>query len=517
MIANLDTIFLVGIEKKFTSSIHILGVASLIIGVLLYIQWRIKRKRMYDLSAPVPLCAPMTPIIGHGLLFWGDTDKILETIVKLISFPAPSPSIVWLGPRLLYALRKPEDLEIVFNSPAALNKDNLYKFMQDVIGEGILTAPTHKWKKNRRLVLPTFNQKILDSFVEVFCRNVELMLTLVKPNELFDISHMLGRCALDIVCETAMGVNVNAQTTDSLYYNCLNKKMDLLAIRMFNPLLHPDFVYKFSKDYKEDVETTKYILNFTETVIKRKKQEYIDSKADRLSIPESDTAPNKKMFLEMLLELNDNGANFTDVELRDEVNTFMIAGSDTSVTVTSFMILMLALHPDIQQKVYEETTEILGENKRLEYTDLPLFKYTELVIKETMRLFPVAPVVVRKAVDDIKLATCTIPKGAGIVICAIATHRDPEHYTDPLKFDPERFLPEELEKRHPYAYYPFTLGMRKCIGQKYGYMLVKTFIALIIRKYRIETTFTSVEDIALTESIVLKSKKGFPIKMIPRK
>jgi len=516
MIANINTIFPVGIQKKFVSSVYTAGIASLIICLLVFIQWRNKRKRMYELATTAPLCAPLKPIIGHGLLFWGNTDKILETIEQVASFPAPSPSVVWLGPRLFYAVRKPEDVEIVFNSPAALDKVIVYEFEKNIFGEGILSATAHKWKKNRKLIQPTFSQKNLDGFVEGFRKNVDVMLTLIKPNEIFDVCSMLGRCALDIVCESAMGVDVNAQTTDSKYYKCLCKYTDVLAKRLFNPFLHPDFIYKFTKDYKTTEECAKYIVDFVESVIKRKKQEYVQNKAKRLSKPQSDNEPNKKMFLEMLLDLNDNGANFTDVELKDEVNTFVAAASDTSVTVTCFMLLMLGLYPDIQQKVYEETMEILGDNKKIEPSDLPLFKYTEMVIKETMRLFPVAPVVVRKANDDIKLTTCTIPKDAGIVVCAISTHRDPELYTDPLKFDPERFLPEEMKKRHPYAYYPFTAGLRSCIGQKYGYMFVKTVISLIIRKYRVETTYKSIDEIQLIESVVLKSKNGFPIKLIPR-
>jgi len=517
MIANIDTISLVGIQTKFVSSVYIAGIASLIICLLVFIQWRIKRKRMYELATTAPLCAPLKPIVGHGLLFWGGTKKIYDMLVQLFSYPAPSPCVVWLGPRLFYGVRKPEDVEIVFNSPAALDKDIVYNFAENVFGEGILTATGHKWKRNRKLIQPAFSQKNLDRFVDVFCKNVEVMLKLMKPNEIFDVCDMLGRCAVDIVCESAMGVNVNAQTGDSKYYKSLCKYTDVLAKRLFNPFLHPDFIYKLSRDNKINEECAKYLVDFSESVIKRKKQEYIENKAKKLSKPQSNSESNKKMFLEMLLDMNDTGANFTDLEIKDEVNTFVGAASDTSVTVTCFMLLMLGLYPDIQQKVYEETMEILGDKKNLEPNDLSMFKYTEMVMKETMRLFPVAPIVVRKANDEIKLTTCIIPKDAGIVISTISTHRDPELYADPLKFDPERFLPEETKKRHPYAYYPFTLGPRSCIGQKYGYMFVKAVISLIVRKYRIETTYKSVEDIELIEAVILKPINGFPIKLIARK
>lgn len=135
-----------------------------------------------------------------------------------------------------------------------------------------------------------------------------------------------------------------------------------------------------------------------------------------------------------------------------------------------------------QEKVFEELQEIFGGNdRRIVAEDLAKMKYLEMVIKETLRLFPPGCVVARSITKDIQLSTlikiegtffkcqllesCTIPMGSGCLLGIYHMHRDPELWTDPLKFDPDRFLPEEVAKRHPYSWIPFSGGPRNCIGR----------------------------------------------------
>lgn len=143
---------------------------------------------------------------------------------------------------------------------------------------------------------------------------------------------------------------------------------------------------------------------------------------------------------------------------------------------------MLGMHPEIQQKVYEEIMDVIGPDRPVEHSDLPQLKYTERFIKEVLRLFPVGPLVVRAHETDINLGKLlkyfarksfiatipgdyVLPKGSSSVLVIIHMHRNPEYWPNPLRFDPDRFLPEEVAKRHPFAYVPFTGGPRICIGK----------------------------------------------------
>lgn len=131
----------------------------------------------------------------------------------------------------------------------------------------------------------------------------------------------------------------------------------------------------------------------------------------------------------------------------------------------SFILLCLANHLEIQDNVYKEIISVLGKEKTPTHSDLQQLKLTERCIKESLRLFPSVPFISRYASEDFRTKTGhTIPKGTVMHIHIFDVHRCPNHYPDPLKFDPDRFLPERANARHPFAYIPFSAGPRNCIG-----------------------------------------------------
>lgn len=109
--------------------------------------------------------------------------------------------------------------------------------------------------------------------------------------------------------------------------------------------------------------------------------------------------------------------------------------------------------------------DVVGPDRHVEHTDMPNLKFTERFIKETSRLFPIAPVIVRQLQADIDIGEAILPAGSSVVLAFISTHRSERYFPNPMKFDPDRFLPEEIAKRHPYAYVPFAGGPRTCIGK----------------------------------------------------
>lgn len=133
--------------------------------------------------------------------------------------------------------------------------------------------------------------------------------------------------------------------------------------------------------------------------------------------------------------------------------------------MNSFVFMMLGMFQDIQERVYEEIIDVIGPDRSVTYKDLPNLQLMERVIKETMRLFPVGPILVRKLTGDIAMGDKVLPEGGSVVLGIIVCHRNPEIWPDPLKFDPDRFLPEEVAKRHPYAWLPFSGGPRNCVGK----------------------------------------------------
>ncbi|KOB64169.1 Cytochrome P450 [Operophtera brumata] len=153
-------------------------------------------------------------------------------------------------------------------------------------------------------------------------------------------------------------------------------------------------------------------------------------------------------FLELYIKASGGASGFTNVELREETLVLLLAGTDTSAVGSAFTSLMLARHPEVQNNVYEEIREVLGDsNRSVSAEDLPRLKYLEAVIKESLRLYPPVPMIVRKADKDIKLL-----------------HRNPVYWgKDAEEFRPERFLESNL--KHPAAFIPFSYGPRSCLGK----------------------------------------------------
>lgn len=153
-------------------------------------------------------------------------------------------------------------------------------------------------------------------------------------------------------------------------------------------------------------------------------------------------------------------------------------------------LLMLAMHQDIQDKVMDEIRDVFDSvHQEVDNEILNKLPYLDLVIKESMRLFPVLPIIGRLATKDVVLNTCTIPAGSNILIIMFNTHRNPKYWGDDAHlFRPDRFLPENISQIHPYAFGPFSGGHRICIGMKYGMNVMKVILTHFLRNYKVSTS-----------------------------
>ncbi|GBM81409.1 Cytochrome P450 3A8, partial [Araneus ventricosus] len=167
--------------------------------------------------------------------------------------------------------------------------------------------------------------------------------------------------------------------------------------------------------------------------------------------------------------------------------SFFTAGFDTIASTLSFATYLLAVHPEIQDRMYEEVRQVLQKTEgELTYEAIQEMKYLDNVLSETLRLYPVIPRLERMTEADCKLGDTgiVVPKGMVIVIPTYALHQDPKLFPDPEKFDPDRFLPEERAKRDSYAYLPFGDGPRHCIGMRFALIEVKTCLAYVIANFK---------------------------------
>jgi cytochrome P450 len=214
-------------------------------------------------------------------------------------------------------------------------------------------------------------------------------------------------------------------------------------------------------------------------------------------------------LLSMLLQAQDeDGSQMTDTQLRDEVMTLFLAGHETTALSLSWSWYLLATHLEAEEKFHAELEEILG-GRAPQVADLPKLKYTEMIAKEAMRLYPPAYAVGREAIEETEIGGYRVPRGTQIFAFQWVTQRDPRYFTNPDGFEPERWTPERSEQIPKYAYFPFGAGPRQCIGNYFAMMEIVLLLATIGQrfKFRIQPD----HKVELLPVLSLRPKNGLPM------
>lgn len=198
----------------------------------------------------------------------------------------------------------------------------------------------------------------------------------------------------------------------------------------------------------------------------------------------------------------------------------IFAGNDTTSLTLSHAILLLAIHQSIQDRAAAEADKVfndLSSDDELTYDDVTKFEYIEQVLRETLRLNPVAPYILRRCKEETKIRDCTIPRETIVIVNLYTMHRRKDIYgPDADQFVPDRFHPNEMKKRNPSAFAPFSLGPRNCIGMRYAYIEMKIVLATLLRHFRF-TTDLKMSDIRMRYEITMKNIHGNMIRVERRK
>ncbi|XP_063240074.1 cytochrome P450 4C1-like [Bacillus rossius redtenbacheri] len=557
---------------------------------------------------------PAYPIFGCCLEFMGlPKHRMLEAYLERNKKYGPI-FRGWVGPMPVVNISDPEYLEVLLSSPKHLEKGYLYQLLHPWLGTGLLTSTGDKWRRHRKLITPAFHFSILHNFVEVFAEKSEVLVHILQRHAdgtPFDVFPLVARCALDIICETAMGTKINAQDEkESEYVTALYGVSEEVLYRTLRPWLHPDCVYfrlpcgKRMKKHlavihgfaykvrppgprpkQEDSmtstfyglsavlllargerkhshprlrledETTRtsseagrlYDIRVTwaecssvvsacnrfstsnirckevpnrriflvfQIIAEKKSKLAANATAEQLG---QETVEGKKRaaFLDLLLQASSKEV-MSDEELREEVDTFMFEGYDTTTVAITWSLFLLGLHPDVQARVAEEQHGIFaGSERTASMQDLQDMQYLGQVIKEALRLYPSVHSVSRRAACDLQFGQYTVPAGCTVSALIYNTHRNERHFPDPDKFNPENFSTERVRARHPYAYVPFSAGPRNCIGQKFAMLEEKMVLSSVLRRYELRSVEPEQGNLVAGE-MILRPAAGVKLALTPR-
>jgi cytochrome P450 len=219
--------------------------------------------------------------------------------------------------------------------------------------------------------------------------------------------------------------------------------------------------------------------------------------------------------LSMLLACRDEetGEMLTDLELRDELMTVLIAGHETSSTALTWTWYLLSRNPEVEEKLHEELKSVLG-GRTPTIEDLPRLKYTRSVFQEALRLFPPGYILGRRAVADDEIDGFPVAKGTTVYLAPYVTHRDPAYWDKPDAFDPSRFSDATSVGRPPTAFVPFGTGPRICMGAAFARMELQLVVATVAQQFRLRQV--SGDPVKPVPLVTIRPQGGMPMNLTLR-
>ncbi|XP_064480651.1 cytochrome P450 3A6-like [Ornithodoros turicata] len=440
------------------------------------------------------------------------------------------------------------------------------KDFQDFIDRGLLFQPKRprgperksliqlqgkRWKEVRSVLTPSFTSNKLRLMSTGMIEKIEELVKKVddyaRKGEEFEASDMYQALTLDVISRSAMGIDQNIQR---------NPESSLLASSRtlfsggFSPaiILHAsfpglDFLLRFLVQWRlkrlnNGVHPFKEVVDKCKGIVQSRQKDatlhgkdllqlMIDAKHSKVDFgnvtSEQLTAGDEAEAHELRQNTVTNGLTSSKAELDDDditQNAFLVlvAGYETTSNTLTLITHMLVNYPEVQEKIREELFSVIGNEGEIDYSTTQKLTYLNCVISECLRLYPpIFSFITREAVVDKQYGKLRIPTGTTVMISVDHVHRDPNVWEDPLKFDPDRFLPENKSKISPVAWQPFGAGPRNCIGMRFAQMELRLAIAKLLRKYRLQATENTEKDPPEIEMnpLVLRIKKGVHIKAVP--
>ncbi|XP_075163186.1 cytochrome P450 4d8-like [Haematobia irritans] len=432
---------------------------------------------------------------------------------------------MWVFNRLIVVCGDAEINEYLLTSSTHISKHHLYDVLHYWLGSGLLFSDGAKWHTRRKIITPTFHFKILEEFVQIFNHQSKILVDRLEAKAdgmtVCDIYPYVCSAALDIIAETAMGTKLGAQAGSKLdYTSAVEETTRIMTWRFLRPHLQNDVVFSILHPFKKWrlVQNLRIMHELTKGVI-RERREYLKEKILKdnsgIATPDQDDIGSKKRMalLDVLLQSTVNGEPLSDEDIREEVDTFMFEGHDTTATALAYTLYLLSRHPNVQSKLLTEIHQVYGTGELEDCTisSLNELKYLDCVIRESLRKYPPVPIIGRQIKHDLrynhsKLGEGIIPAGTEMMIAIAFMAGDTEAYENPSEFLPERH--EDPNANMGFHYLPFSAGPRNCIGQKFAMLELKVTLCHIVRSYELLPLGEAVQP-AL--GIVLRSKNGMQL------
>ena len=402
------------------------------------------------------------------------------------------------GARLdLYMLFHPDAAHRVLAGWSAnYRKENVfYSELRSAFGDGLLTTQDAQWQRQKRYLQPLFAPKHVNAYAAAMTGQVQQVAQRwrARPPGTIDLHAEMTHLTLATVCHILFGEDVGRALP--------------VVQRTFAPL--GDAVRRRA------LAGGRVPLDWPTPVNHRlrKARDELHGVCQEIVAQRRASGDQREDMLGLLLDAQDEAGSLSDAEVRDQVLIFLLAGHETTSTALTYTLHLLGRHPDQQKRVRAEVESVAGERTLATAEDVPSLEYTTMVLKEAMRLYPSAPFLGRRAVEEDQICGYRIPAGAEVVLAPWITHLHPDFWYWPERFDPERFHPEREKARHRYAWFPFGGGPRACIGQHFSMLESVVALATLVREFDFAAP---PGEPPRTNHITLRPTQGVPSNIRPR-
>jgi cytochrome P450 len=419
------------------------------------------------------------------------------------------------GPFQYYLVNDPNVVKhVLVDNPKAYTKSRNYLGLKVVLGEGLLTSEGDHWRRQRKLAQPAFHRDKLAGFANQMSIATRDMLTRWSRED------GEPRTGSDSFCIHAEMMRLTFRIVGLTLFS---SDVDGDAKGVGNAL---EIAMHWANEHAESMIRIPQYIPTPANVRFRRAKKTLDDVVFRIIADRRVEAKKSGDFgsdlLGMLMAATEEpdtasgggpATGMDDQQLRDEIITMILAGHETTANLLSWTFHLLSKHPDVERKVREEATRVLGDRDPV-LEDVKALEYTRMVLEEGLRLYPPAWIFERQAITTDRLGPYEIAPGAIVGLCPYTLHRHPDYWDNPEGFDPERFRPDRAEKRPRYAYLPFGGGPRTCVGNHFAMMEAQILLAMIVREHRLE--LDSSHRAVVDPVITLRPKHGIQVKRRPQ-
>ncbi|XP_076417023.1 cytochrome P450 3A25-like [Peromyscus maniculatus bairdii] len=382
--------------------------------------------------------------------------------------------------------------------------------------KSINLSEDEEWKRLRTLLSPTFTSgklkemfPIIGQYGDTLVKNLRREEERGKPVTIKDI---LGAYSMDVITGTSFGVNIDSLNNPEDPFVQKVKKI-LTSVNFLDPFLLSVFMFPFLTPLYEMLSISIFpngLVDFFYEFVKKMKQNRLET-----------TQKTRVDFLQLMMNTQNSNSKeslkaLSDMEITAQSFVFIFAGYEATSTSISFVMYQLATHPAVQKKLQDEIDRALPNKAPATYDALMNMEYLDMVVNETLRLYPAANRLERISKKDVEINGVFIPKGTVVMVPTYPLHRDPEYWPEPEEFCPERFSKENKGSINPYVYLPFGNGPRNCLGMRFALISMKFAVVRVLQNFTLQPCEETQIPLKLSKQTIFQPEEPIILKVVSR-